>query len=246
VSDGVLFDQDTFTVHVEEADENRAPIAKISVAVHELEADKALTLDGTGSSDPDGDSLEMDWDFNANDGIDDWVRGPAVVYSWEEAGIYTVTLRVSDGKTSTRTSTDIKVVAPAPPNVLPKAEAGYDVILSKGATWTFHGAGTDPDGTIVAYEWDLDGDGKYDTYSETDGVVTFRFEERGYFTLWLRVTDDDGSTAVDSVVVTVKTPDDGKGDAPGLPGYLIIMIITLAAILVRKGRIGEHWPWYKD
>jgi hypothetical protein len=49
---------------------------------------------------------------------------------------------------------------------------------------------TDPDGTIVSYEWDVDGD---DNYEETGERVTRTFEP-GDYEISLRVTDDKGAT----------------------------------------------------
>jgi PKD repeat protein len=236
VSDGVLFDQDIFTVHMVDTPSNLPPVARISVAVTQVLVNKAITMDGTGSSDPDGDLLQYDWDFDATNGVDDWVRGPAVVISWENDGIYTVTLRVTDGVESDTATKQITVTAPQPPNKPPSAEAGLDIVLSKGKGWTFSGSGSDPDGSIAAYEWDMDGDGTYDTYNEADGTLSLKFDESGYVTLWLRVTDDDGATAVDSVVVTVKEIENGKGSTPGLPSIAVIATLLGAAFIARRGK----------
>jgi subtilase family serine protease/PKD repeat protein len=65
---------------------------------------------------------------------------------------------------------------------------------------------TDPDGRIVRYEWDFDGDGRFDT----QGVrVTFTFTQARTYTVLLRVTDDQGLTGSQprSVIVqSVTTP----------------------------------------
>lgn len=51
-------------------------------------------FDGTGSSDPDGDSLTYNWDFgDGSSGVD----GAAPCHIYEEAGIYDVCLTVNDG-----------------------------------------------------------------------------------------------------------------------------------------------------
>jgi PKD repeat protein len=242
VSDGELSDTDVFTVHIIQAPANEPPTAKITVAVTQVEVSKGITMDGSGSTDPDGDSLQFDWDFDETDGVDDWVRGPAVVISWEKVGTYIVTLRVSDGKANAMAKRGIQVTAPEIPNESPNADAGYDVVLSKGAQWTFHGSGADSDGDIASFEWDLDGDGVYDTYSETNGTVTHRFDRVGILTMWMRVTDNDGAVDQESIVVTVKSAEGGKGDAPGLSGFAIITIITISAMAARAGRNWEHWP----
>ena len=52
---------------------------------------------------------------------------------------------------------------------------------------------SDPDGTIVKYEWDFNNDG---TFEKTGPVVKNTFPDPGGPTFKLRVTDDDGATDV--------------------------------------------------
>jgi len=68
---------------------------------------------------------------------------------------------------------------------------------------TFDASSTfDPDGSISTYEWDLDGDGLFEL-STTDAVVTHTYTTSGLKQATLRVTDDEGETARQSVTVTV-------------------------------------------
>jgi len=60
----------------------------------------------------------------------------------------------------------------------------------------------DPDGKIVRYEWDFDGDGTFDE-TTTEPKVCHVFELAGNFNVTLRVTDDDGATAEFTATVTV-------------------------------------------
>ncbi|QZX99120.1 PKD domain-containing protein [Halobaculum rubrum] len=59
---------------------------------------------------------------------------------------------------------------------------------------------SDADGSIVGYAWDLDGDGDYDATGET---VTHTYGSSGEYPVSLRVTDDDGASAVTTETVTV-------------------------------------------
>ncbi|MBN2081899.1 PKD domain-containing protein [bacterium] len=69
----------------------------------------------------------------------------------------------------------------------------------------FSAAGSvDPDGTVVTYAWDLDGDGT----RETDTAVpeaTYTYEEAGEYTIELLITDNEGGQATDTVVLNVMT-----------------------------------------
>lgn len=72
-----------------------------------------MTFNGTGSYDPDGDPLEYMWDFDASDGIRVNSSEQNPKYTYNEVGIYTVTLTVNDGEFDSQASTttaDIKVV----------------------------------------------------------------------------------------------------------------------------------------
>jgi spore coat protein H len=62
-------------------------------------------------------------------------------------------------------------------------------------------------GPIVKYEWDLDGNGLYETdATEAGGYVSYYYAKPGQYTVSLRVTDAQGYTASESVVVTVRHP----------------------------------------
>ena len=66
---------------------------------------------------------------------------------------------------------------------------------------TFTSTASDPDGPIVAQEWDLDGDGAFD---DGTGETAQAFWRRpGNYAVGLRVTDRDGASAVASAPVVV-------------------------------------------
>jgi PKD repeat protein len=72
----------------------------------------------------------------------------------------------------------------------------------------FSAAGSsDSDGTIVQYEWDLDGDGTYELDSGADPAAGFTYTQQGSFSARLQVTDDKGATATDMTVISVNDPD---------------------------------------
>lgn len=62
-------------------------------------------------------------------------------------------------------------------------------------------------GRIVKYEWDLDANGRYDTDATgQDGYSTYIYKKSGTYRVGLKVTDEQGNTAADSVTVTVRYP----------------------------------------
>ena len=72
---------------------------------------------------------------------------------------------------------------------------------SSGRPVTFNGAGSsDPDGTIAKYEWDLDGNGTYETSTGTTPTTTHAFTaSRAPIQVGLRVTDNGGKTGTTTV-----------------------------------------------
>lgn len=70
-------------------------------------------------------------------------------------------------------------------------------------TVQFDGSGsTDPNpGATLFYKWDLDADGQYDDSSIVD--PTFTYTTEASVTVGLQVTDDDGASDTDQIVITV-------------------------------------------
>src|SRR5215211_2599257 len=66
-------------------------------------------------------------------------------------------------------------------------------------TVSFDGSrSSDPDGTITAYAWDLDGDGAYDDASVQK--PSFTYTTSGTYQARLRVTDNQGAQTVSSAL----------------------------------------------
>src|SRR5439155_7151614 len=66
-------------------------------------------------------------------------------------------------------------------------------------------ASTDLDGTIARYEWDLDGNGTFETDTGTTAAATHTYAGPAALTVALRVTDDIGNVRTVSHPLTVAT-----------------------------------------
>lgn len=64
----------------------------------------------------------------------------------------------------------------------------------------YAGGSADPDGTIVQYDWDFDGDGTYDQ-TTFQAFATHIYDTPGTYIASVRVTDNLGATAVDGNLV---------------------------------------------
>jgi hypothetical protein len=91
-------------------------------------------------------------------------------------------------------------------NLPPVANAGSDRRAGRNSLVTLYGSGSDPDGSVVAYRWrQVSGPGVVLSGANTSqarfttpnvfGTTALAFE--------LTVTDNDGATATDEVVVIV-------------------------------------------
>lgn len=66
---------------------------------------------------------------------------------------------------------------------------------------------------IVRYEWDLDGNGRYDTdLTNQGGYVSYLYKKSGDYPVSLRVTDKLGNQATDSLIVRVRYPGSSSVD----------------------------------
>ena len=175
--------------------QNAAPVAAIARNPATPVTGDHVTI-SSASTDPDGDALTCAWDLDGDGTFEQ--PGCSVTRTVTKAGTVNVALRVSDG-VATDTATRTITVANRPPvasiAVAPDAPLTGDEI-------TLDGRGSaDPDGTIVAGAWDLDGDGEFD--DAAGSVATVTFATPGPHSVSLRVVDDNGATAVATTEIAV-------------------------------------------
>lgn len=131
-------------------------------------------------------------------------------------------------------------------NMPPVANANGPYVGDEGSPITFDGSGSsDPDGTIIAWEWDLDGDGEFDDATGPTPSYTWGDDYAG--NIGLKVTDDDGATNTDTTTVTVENvaPTVGAITAPVDP-VKVNMAITASGNFEDPGWLDTHtalWDW---
>lgn len=186
---------------------NVGPVAAVSTSSGaEAPVKLAMTFDGTGSADADGDALSYRWTLASRpDGSAaalDASAGPMVNLTPDVPGDFVVTLVVNDGKVdSSPTSSTLRAV-----NVAPVANAGFDRSLQIGETGVLDGsASSDLNGDALTYAWSLTAQPPGSKATVTDATQAFaRFvpDVAGDYTFGLVVNDGALASAQGSVRLT--------------------------------------------
>jgi hypothetical protein len=171
--------------------------------------------------------VAWDWDWDSDgtwdvegdtDGIEDHVF---------DAGTWTTTVQVHDDAGHSATESII-FVAVNPDNQAPNAQFNALTLTGPAPLANTFDAqlASDPDGLIIRYEWDFDGDGEFEFDGDTGPFAAYTFGRRGPVTVTLRVTDNDLATDTASQVVTLTS------------GWRTVQIATGLDILSYENHIG--------
>jgi hypothetical protein len=198
---------------------NSAPIADAGGNIHAVRGEQ-VTLDGSGSHDPDpaGEIVSYLWrgGRDSSDGVGlslQDVNQAVATFSVpfvQEDTTFDFTLKVTDDEGATEEDTaEVKVKG----NSKPVADAGSIKKAEVGDQVTLDGQGShdvDPKGQIVSYNWEQKGGspsvGLNGANSATPSFTAPSVEEDTTFDFTLKVTDDEGATQEDVVEVEVEAP----------------------------------------
>ena len=175
---------------------NVAPVADAGPD-QTIQAGATLQLDGSGSTDSDGTLVSFTW----FEGSSEVATGETAIITGLSVGQHLIDLVVTDNGDATGTDQLRVTVTAAPPsaNVAPTAQAGPNQTIEDGTAAQLNGgASTDTDGTIASYQWLEDG-----VELATGVTPSITGLALGPHTIELIVTDDDGATDIDALVVNV-------------------------------------------
>ncbi len=221
-------DTDTvkITVQPEVVDPNDPPQADAG-ANQTVTEGQTVTLNSTGSSDPDGNIVSRTWTQTGGAAAvtlsDPSVASPTFTapdVSADTTLTFILTVTDDDGDTDTDT---VQIIvqdddAGPEPNTAPVADAGEDQSAKEGGSVVLDGSGsTDSDGTIAGYAWtQTDSTGITVTLSDNSSIkptfIAPDVENTIILTFSLVVTDDDGATSsADPVRITITKKSSGGG-----------------------------------
>ena len=156
----------------------------------------AVTFNGAGSSDISGQALTYSWDFGDGSALG---SGAAPSHTYPDNGIYTVTLTVSNGITTSTAAAATATIENVLPAVGAIAGPASPVQISTNMTVTagFTDQGVADTHTAVL-DWG-DGTSSAGTVTETNGSGSVGgshvYAAAGVYTVTLAVTDKDAGTA---------------------------------------------------
>jgi hypothetical protein len=172
---------------------HRAPAARIT--------GKSIAVVGEGlaftsaSTDADGIAL-LEWDLDADGTFER--TGAQVSTSFGTTGPHPVALRATD-TLGAKSTTTLNVRVHRAPTALIVTAPPAPVV---NQPTTLDGSRSSDDGSIAKYEWDLNGDGTFETNTAAVPKATTTFTALGPAKVGLKVTDNDGAT--DQTTLTVQ------------------------------------------
>jgi hypothetical protein len=197
---------DTMTVTVNPAP-HQPPVANAGISQTITLPANSATLNGTGSTDPDGTIVSYAWSQVSGPSVSTFTNGNTATASVSAltAGTYIFQLLVTDNDGAS-SSAEVKVTVSPATSVNPIANAGANqtITLPLDSVTLNGSASSDPSGTIVSYNWTKSsgpGSGTIASVGSTTTLVNNLTQ--GVYIFKLTVTNNTGNTSVDSVTITV-------------------------------------------
>jgi PKD domain len=177
----------------------------------------AVTLDGSGSSDPDSGDTVASYTFSFGDGSQPVTQTSAMInHTYTTAGQYSATLKVTDsrGKVSSNTGL-VNIVVNTPPTAALSAsptsgKAPLSVSFNASAS-------SDPDAgdTIASYSFNF-GDGSA-TVTQSTATVSHTYSSKGTYTARVAVQDSRGATSTNAATQSISVMGGGKATPTPTP-----------------------------
>jgi hypothetical protein len=173
-----------------------------------------VSLDGSGSSDPDGTVESYSWTQTAGTQVTlDDASSATPSFTAPDVGAdgETLTLELTvtdiDGATSTADTVNVEV-SNVIVNQEPTANAGSDQTVNEGDTVSLDGSGSsDPDGDTLTYAWTQTAGTQVTLDDASSATPSFTAPDVGAdgetLTLELTVDDGNGHTATDAVAINI-------------------------------------------
>lgn len=220
VDDGVLASEPDEVVYTA-IDTNVPPVANAG-SDQSVPAGSVVEIDGSASSDPDGDPLIYQWSILSKpEGSIAGIKDPATattLFVADVQGEFVIQLIVNDGADPSPPDTMVVTVSRA--NTPPTAAAGPDQSVTAGDAVALDGSASfDPDGDTLGFEWAfvaLPPTSAATLVNPSTPQPSFVADVAGSYVVGLVVNDGFVASVADVVTITAKKPGGGAGCAdPG-------------------------------
>ena len=229
VNDGRV-DSATVATTVTASVANAAPVA--NAGTNQSVVLGTVTLDGSASSDANGDTLTYKWALLSKPSNSAATLSSTTsakpTYTADVAGVYVFSLQVNDGKVDSAVAT-VSVTASAA-NVAPVANAGANQNVVLGTVTLDGSASSDANGDTLTYKWALlskPSNSNAVLASTTSAKPTFTADATGVYVFSLQVNDGK----LDSPVVTTTITASAANVAPvanaGAVQSVVLGLVTL-------------------
>ena len=207
-----------------------APVAIINAA-GSVDEGTSYDLNGNASTSFPDDLVSHEWDFHFDGTFDVEATGVTANFIYMDNNMYTVALRVWDDDGSATIATmDVTVL-----DLEPVAEIIAATIVDEGTLVEITSTVTSFPDELGNVEWDLYYDGTTFTRDALGDEVEHTYMDHGIYTIAIRVTDDDGSVAIETVDIEVR-------DLMPLANATVIGDLVEGNVLYIDGRPSSSYP----
>jgi len=196
----------------------------------------AVTFDARLSSDNVG-IVNWTWTF-VYDGEEVNLFGMTTEFTFDIAGIYNITLTVSDAAGNEVSDTlEVEVIDVLSPN----ADAGDDITIEQHKNAWFDAVNSTDNVEVINYTWTFEYDGE--TVSLYGALISYLFDIAGEYEVELTVTDAYGNYDTDTIVVKVidtENPTSNPGGEYHIDQHKLLVLDGLGSI---DNTNIENWTW---
>ncbi len=178
-----------------------------------------VQFDGSASQPGDNAISRYEWDFgDPGSGNNNTASGPTATHTYNQAGTYDVTLKVTDD-TGIGNATSVQVLVspaatPLPAVTVPQADINNPPAQANvGDVVTFDGSASDEgNGQNVTYAWDF-GDPNSPNNTATGLTAQHQYSQAGTYTVQLTVSNEQGSNQT-SASIAINDPNQPTATTP--------------------------------
>ncbi|GAA0894018.1 hypothetical protein GCM10009122_36980 [Fulvivirga kasyanovii] len=228
---------DDVTVTVNPEDVNQSPTSKAGSDITLVLPTNSTNIAGAGS-DPDGTIVSYSWSQISGPAAAtiSGAATPTVTVSGLVEGTYTFNLTVQDDDGATDDDYVNVIVQAETVNQKPTANAGLDkTLILPTNTINISGSGSDIDGAVTSYLWTKVSGPSANLTNTANPTMTASNLLEGIYKFRLTVTDDDGETGSDEVVVTVLPATINQSPTANAGANITLVLPTNSAIIYGSG-----------